>query len=234
MAFCHQCGQQIPDEALFCVACGSPQGSAGGQQTTGPAGSFDFKAFGELAKDTVVGMLTSPISTIRTTGGMELQNSLIMGGLLAVYYGLLGMWVVGTGVSSFMGYFGGGFNEYGSVFMCSLLIAITFTGGLFLGLFLIGKYLFKGNGTGKEFLNAAVVGQIPFAISLVAGIILAYISPYLLLLLINIGVMISFLCNYAGLQQVTGMDENRTAFALVLAYIVMFLVIFLVAAIIFS
>lgn len=46
MTFCRQCGQQIQDKALFCVAYGSPQGSAEGQQTTGPAGSLDFKVFG--------------------------------------------------------------------------------------------------------------------------------------------------------------------------------------------
>lgn len=237
MAFCRQCGQEIPDDYRFCAACGSPQEAAA--STAASSASFDMNAFGALLKGTVTGMIIAPVTTIRNLGRMELQNTLIIGGVMALIYGLVGIMLFNTVLSgiagSGLGFFMPDFGEYGGqVFLYMALLGLVCMGGLSLGLWLTGKYLFKGRGEYVDFLTIAIVGQIPMMGALLAGSILSYITAYLGMLMIVIGSIITPITNYAGLHQISGLDENRSAFAVALAYVVMYIVLAIVLKIVIS
>ncbi|MDD3894533.1 MAG: YIP1 family protein [Syntrophomonadaceae bacterium] len=184
-------------------------------------------------------MFIAPASTIRNLGRMGLQNTLIIGGVIALIYGLMGMMIFNTVLSgiaeSGLGFFMPDFSEYrGKIFLYMALLVLICMGGLSLGLWLAGKYLFKGKGEYEDFLAIAVVGQIPMLGAIIAGSILSYIWAFLGILVILIGSIITPVVNYAGLHQTSGLDENRSVFAVALAYVVMYIVLAIVFKIVTS
>ena len=230
MAFCSNCGQQISDGTVFCGNCGAGQDGAGS-----PGGSqVDVNEFMDIAKGTLVGMITSPITTIRSIVNIKLQYSLIMAGVLAVIYGLVSVIVAQMGASAILGGFSGMMNEVmGQVFFYSMIYGLIMIGGMFLGLFLLGK-AFGGGGEAGEYLIVATASQVPLLAALVAGVILLNITYYLFSAVIFIGAMISIICIFCGLNQASGLNENKSAMVTSLSYIVMLLVLFFVVYTVFS
>lgn len=121
---------------------------------------------------------------------------------------------------------------YGTIFGYSILLEIAVIGGLFLGMWLVGKYLFKSDGKPAEYFNVAVVSQVPLICAIAAGLIISYISLPLGLLVMKLGGLLSVVCAFLGFRQVMGQEEDRTVLALPLAFLVMYLVIFIVYKII--
>lgn len=251
MAFCRQCGEQIPDNDSFCIYCGSPQGDF---STTGSEAGFNKLNISAQLNDSVnafLGLLNKPISSIRIITRKEVQSTATLAGVLVLLFGLLGMWCTNRVVSTTMGIFGGllgglgnmlSYGEsnfspeipYGLVFGHSLLLILAVIGGLFLGMWLTGKYIFKASGEVHQYFNVAAASRVPFITALIAGLILSYISIYLGMMAVIMGAIVSLVCVYTGLQEITGIDEDRLVYGLCLSYVSMYLFVFIILKIFMS
>lgn len=228
MAFCSNCGQQLEDGTVFCGNCGARQDGAGSP----PGNQVDANEFANIAKGTLVGMLTSPVTTIRSIVNTQLQYSLLMAGALVVIYGIVFVLAAQIGASLMFGEFpgfGSGMGDaMGQVFFGAMIGGLLMIVGMFLGLFGMGK-AFGGSGGAGEYLAVATAIQVPILAALLVGIILFNLSPYLCSGAMFIGVIISVISNYCGLNQVSGLNENKSAIASSLSYIVMFLFLVVIA-----
>lgn len=115
---------------------------------------------------------------------------------------------------------------YGSIFGHTVLIMAVLIAGLFLGMWLIGK-LFKSEATPVECFNVAVSSQVPMVCALFIGMILSYISIQLCMLVINLGGVLLTVCAYVGYQKVLRLEEDKTVYALPLAFFVMYVCLYL-------
>lgn len=232
MAFCSNCGQQIADGTVFCGNCGARQDGAGNYAGSPSGNQVDANEFAKIAKGTLVGMLTSPVTTIRSIVDTQLQYALLMAGALVVIYGLVVVLLTQIGASYMFGGlpgFGGAISDaMGQVFLGAMIGGLLMIVGMFLGLFLMGK-AFGGGGEAGQYLVVATAIQVPVLAALTVGVILVNLTPYLLMLVVFIGSMLSVICNYCGMHQVSGLNENKSALASSLSYIVMLLFLFLIA-----
>lgn len=98
MAFCSQCGKPMEEDEVFCTSCGFQRGGnvVGGVNAAPPA-SFDMTEI----KDTVVGMIVAPASTVKASSSNTLQSSMILCVIIVLVYGLLSMWATNNIISFF-------------------------------------------------------------------------------------------------------------------------------------
>jgi len=231
MAFCRQCGQQIKDGDPFCMACG-------GSQTNNSTPIASIGVSNERITEVVnisLGMLTQPISTIRAVSKLEFTSFAILGGALSVLTGLLGMWMasaIGNFIEDIIGFgFGRGFTSdfpWGQIFAYSMITTLAIMSGLFLGMLLMDKLMFKSDSTATPYLNVAVASQVPFTAAMVITIILAYIYAPLGLLVLNLGMMVSLICVYFGYKQILNGEDDHLVYAIPLCYLIMYIVLYIV------
>ena len=125
----------------------------------------------------------------------------------------------------------GGHIPYGSIFFYSLLAAIVMISGLFAGIYLVGGLLFKGKGNVLAAWNVAVASSVPYVAGMLGSMVLSYLSLILGLVVYWFGSMISILCVYDGIKEAMALDDNRSAFAVPLAYLVMMFLIYVLVRI---
>ncbi|HWP95765.1 MAG TPA: zinc ribbon domain-containing protein [Syntrophomonadaceae bacterium] len=240
MAFCRQCAQQLADDDLFCTVCGASQGAVGA--ATGRPGTASNDRLNEVM-GVAIGILTRPISTIRAVVGMDFHTIGILGGAIAILTGLLGMWAVsalGNSIMDMIPFASMGSSSWtsdfpwGKVFAYSLVGIIMIMLALFLGLFSIGKLMFKSNSTAIPYLNVAVASTIPTIAAMIIGIIFCYIFAPMGFLVFNMGTMVSIVCIFFGLKEISLGEDDRLAYGLALVFLVYYFVLYLVGKILAS
>lgn len=120
----------------------------------------------------------------------------------------------------------GNYIPYGWIFGHTILVMAMAVVGLFLGLWLMGK-LFKSEAGPLEYFNVAVASQVPMICAIIVGLILSYISFPLGLLIINLGFIMLVACVYQGCQKVMNQGQDKAIFALPLAFLVMYLFVYI-------
>lgn len=236
MAFCRQCGQQIKDGDPFCTLCGASQNGS----TPKASMAVNNDRINDII-NIVLGMLLKPISTIRTVCRLEFTSFAILGGAIAVLTGLLAMWMtsaIGNFIMDIIGF--GSFSSirgeipWGQIFAYSLISTLAVMLGQYLGMFLIGKLMFKSESASTPYLNVAVASSVPTTAAMIIAIILAYIYTPLGLLVLYLGMMVSLVCVYFGTKQIVNGDDDKLVYALPLIYLIMYIVLYLVTRILFS
>ncbi|MEN6389978.1 MAG: zinc-ribbon domain-containing protein, partial [Syntrophomonas sp.] len=92
MAYCRQCAAQLSDSDMFCTVCGTPQ-SPGVGPSAAPRAAQPNERMNEIIT-VASGMLSKPVSTIKSATTVEFPSMAILGGIIAVVTGLLVMWMV--------------------------------------------------------------------------------------------------------------------------------------------
>lgn len=231
MAFCSNCGSKLGDMDQFCPACGAGQNQTfnpGQQPQVKHVNTLDIgKTMGEVV-GIVKAMVFSPASIISSVSkGSYGQQSLILAAIMAIVQALMIMLltrqVVGKmGVGMFFRV------PYGQVFMYYLLTFIFITGSLFGGVYLVGRFVFKGDVRPMPALSIVVCAGVPFTVAMLLGLILGFISPSLGLAVLFLGGLMSVLCIYSGSKEGMGISDNKTAYTVPLAFIVMLLFVYVV------
>ncbi|HZJ85021.1 MAG TPA: zinc ribbon domain-containing protein [Syntrophomonadaceae bacterium] len=244
--YCKNCRQEIKEGDLFCMNCGIPveESEAAGENKLKEIDSEKIRGYFNDIKKVLLNMLVSPMTTTQIIARSPLrEGSFILAGLLAVTYGLINMWIVQRAFSQIMNtmsaFLGFGYNsfygmgaEYGPIFGYSLLLFLIALGGLFLGVLLAGKYIFKGNRDPYVAWNVAMVSTIPYVASLLLAVILSYLSLYLSLALILIGVILAILSLFRGINAGMGINFDNSAFATPIAIFAMNLILLIAIKII--
>lgn len=221
MSFCSQCGKQMEDENVFCTSCGFQRGGDLRGINAVPQATFNLTEITNI----ILGMITTPASSIKSSITTRLQNSIILSILIVLVYGLLSIWAMNSEILSEYTY--NSMNPNDLIFGQTILLMIVVITALFLGMWLVGRFLFKAKATPIEYFNIAVASQVPMVCAIVIGLILSYISFTLGRPVIALGIVVQIVCVYIGYQRLMNLEEDKTVFALPLALLVMYLLIYL-------
>lgn len=239
MAFCRQCAAQLSDSDMFCTVCGTPQ-SPGAVSAAAPRAAQPNERVNEIIK-VLTGMLSKPVSCIRSVTTLEFPSMAILGGIIAVVTGLLVMWMIGAvgDIISDLIPFGSSRSmtsdlPWGKIFAYSLFGMIVFIGALFTGLLTVGKLMFKSTALPHQYFNVAVASTIPTITALAAAVLLSYIYAPIGLLVFDLGTLLSIICVYMGLKEISYGDDDRLVYGLVLAFLVYYIILFLFGKIVVS
>lgn len=239
MAYCRQCAAQISEDDMFCTVCGAPQ-SPGAILSAAPRVAQPNERMNEIVK-VASGMLSKPVSCIRSVTTMEFPSMPILGGIIAVVTGLLVMWMVGAvgDIISDLIPFGSKHSltsdlPWGKIFAYSLFGMIVFIGALFTGLLTVGKLMFKSTSLPHQYFNVAVASTIPTITALAGAVLLSYIYVPIGLLVFDLGTLLSIVCVYMGLKEISFGDDDRMSYGLVLTFLVYYIILFLFGKIIAS
>lgn len=246
-----QCGQQIPDEYSFCTACGAPTKSSDVDNI--PVVKTNIKI--DEMVSIFMGMLTKPITSVRVVTTMEMNNFAALAGIIALLWGLMGMWLVkrlavmtGVLMENMMGDLGGFISmiagdamseistntPYESIFFFGLFFCLAMILGLFCGQFATGKFMLKSTPGAIPCFNVAVSSQVPLITAVFFGMVLSYISVPLVLIVMKIGALVSVISVYFGLQKASEGENDRVVYALPLTVLVMYLVVYIFVRIFMS
>lgn len=243
MAFCSNCGTKLENTDPFCYACGAQQkstaGASGGGdvyqpvqggQAQGINNDLLKKYFNEIfivAK----GMILAPVSTIKNLSkNTYKESSYILAGIIALLQALFVMWAVAQAVGSIMGNTFGRMLKipYGEIFLIYLLAFIVVEALLLFGLYLMGKYVFKGALNLLSAWNIIVAAAVPLTASIFLGILLNYINGTIGQVVILFGILISVFCIYSGTREGSNLSDDKNAFLVAVVFIITFLVFSLV------
>jgi|GEM_PF-6638393 hypothetical protein len=239
MAYCRQCAAQLSDSDMFCTVCGAPQ-SPGASPLASPRTAQPNERLNEIIK-VATGMLSKPVSCIRSVTTIEFSSMAILGGIIAVVTGLLVMWMIGAAgdIISDLIPFGSKHSltsdlPWGKIFAYSLFGMIVFIGALFTGLLTVGKLMFKSTALSHQYFNVAVASTIPTITALAGAILLSYIYAPIGLLVFDLGTLISIICVYMGLKEISYGDDDRLTYGMVLVFLIYYIILFIFGKIIVS
>lgn len=238
MQFCTKCGARIAEGERFCGNCGTPvvpaqaEGTISNQQYQNnvvpmPQKNTTFET--QKIKEFFLEILTvckniflKPISTIcEVNEKIHNETAFILGGILAIIFGLMNMWSVKIVVSSIeksMGSFMGiklfSFDNigYGRIFISTLFIFLFLIVILFAANYIAGKYIMHSEVDAMNVLKVIVCSLIPFIAAIIVQNVFMLISVPLGLAIMYFGISFSLIILYKGLQHVLKVSEDSAAY----------------------
>jgi len=238
LSYCSKCGSELAAGAKFCSGCGTPagtgenEGKATTTTNTGDTAPLTASAIqdSQIAKwfqeiwQMVQRMAQGPISAVNGFAADPAKEpALLLAVVLSVAAGFMSMWAVKLAVLSVARASSGyiavppGYITYGSVFMWSGIMFLVAIGGLFGGTYLSGRYLFAGKNRPLAMANVTVLAMVPYVVSMLLAVILAYILPALSVAVLAAGAVLMLLGIYEGAKEALQLTPDRAAYALLLA-----------------
>lgn len=241
MAFCRQCAAQLADDDMFCTVCGASQGAPGGPIPMPRASAQPNERVNEIIK-TASGMLSKPVSTIRSVTGIEFPSMAILGGIIAVVTGLLVIWMIGAvgDFASDLLPFGSSHSSFtsdlpwGKIFAYSLFGMIVIISALFLGMLAVGKLMLKSSAPASQYVNVAIASTIPTVAALAIAILFSYIYLPIGVLVFDLGTIVTIICVYMGLKEISFGEDDFLVWGMALVFVVYYLVLYLFGKIVAS
>ena len=240
---CKNCGQEMEEGASFCVKCGNPVGQNDNlaEPQLKEFDSEKVKNYFDDVMKILFNVFAAPINTNQVVAKNPLrEGSFVLAVLLAIIYGLSNLWLVKIVVAkvsyytlAFFGYYSGFLGaDYAPLFAYSVLFYLLVLAGLFVGVYFVGKSIFKGEGTGYSVWNIVVVATIPYLASRLLAILLSYITIYLSIIVLLAGLIVFILAFYNGIIASIDINTDNGVYATATAITILYLIIILLMAII--
>jgi hypothetical protein len=226
------------------MSCGakrnSSQNNMGGGQSPHPVNTDQFGEYFKEILSVVIGLLTKPASTIKNAViSFKKESSFILAGIMVIVQSLLSLWsirqvmggvlnVLGNIAGMFGGILGGNNLSYGKVFATSLFSTIIILAALSGIIYLIGKYVFKGQGSFISIWKVVVCAYVPYVIAGLAGIILGYISAAICQAVMIAGMLIFILLLFIGTMDAMKVGDDKAIYIFTTSVAVIFLILFII------
>lgn len=187
-----------------------------------------------------ISFIKSPSSMIKLVAQKEdFKIGLFFLGLQAIATSLLAMLMLNRAAKATIDFFGGlgsllgmAFRgngpkiPYFSIFFKDVIfIAIQFF-ALACIIFVISKFLFKGKGFFKALIGVLGVATIPLSVTLLASLILVFISFKLVLYVVIFSIILTMLLNVFGIKETFRISDDRVVYSLTLSYLVYYFLLF--------
>jgi hypothetical protein len=136
---------------------------------------------------------------------------------------------INNALGGYMSLLGGGFGvSYGKIFGTSLLTAIVVLAALSACIFVMGRFVFKGQGSFISVMNVVISSYAPYVIGIFVCIILSYVSPLIGQLVFVAGALLFMYSLYNGTKESIKSSDDNTIFTLITGFAVLVLVLLLV------
>lgn len=225
--FCQKCGAQLTDGASFCTNCGAATST---QTTSAPVKQAQPNPMISKFVSVITSFWKSPTTSVASAAKSNTHEWSLLASISVVIYALAGA-VVGLemfsqvfssligGLSSYVPV--GDMYPFFAMFGIGLLVGAGAYGLTSLGVWVVTAQIFKKKVTFIQALNMVAVASLPLIVMHVLNMLLGLIYAPLTLAFLVIGVVMTTVLLYIGIQKFEKLDKSPYyAFSILMASVV--------------